>query len=90
MAWKDVYGLEKETRAPKRNNTRLRGGLCFTGDTDVLTSKGFKKIKDIEIGDEVFSHTGRLNKVTDTGSREAEIWKVIVTGKHNQIGRAHV
>lgn len=28
MAWKDVYGLEKETRAPKRNNTRLRGGLC--------------------------------------------------------------
>jgi len=28
MAWKDVYGLEKETRAPKRNNTRLQGGLC--------------------------------------------------------------
>lgn len=28
MAWKDVYGLDKETRAPKRNNTRLQGGLC--------------------------------------------------------------
>ena len=28
MAWKDAYGLEKETRAPKRNNTRLRGGTC--------------------------------------------------------------
>lgn len=28
MAWKDVYGLEKETRAPKRNNTRLQGALC--------------------------------------------------------------
>lgn len=27
-AWKDVYGLEKETRAPKRNNTRLKGALC--------------------------------------------------------------
>lgn len=78
MAWKDVYGLEKETRAPKRNNTRLKGALCFTGDTEVLTSEGFKEIKDIKIGDYVFSHTGRLNKVTDTGRREAEIWNVYI------------
>ena len=28
MAWRDVYGLEKETRAPERNNTRLQGALC--------------------------------------------------------------
>ena len=28
MAWKDVYGLEKETRAPKRNNVWLQGALC--------------------------------------------------------------
>lgn len=27
-AWRDLYGLERETRAPKRNNTRLRGSLC--------------------------------------------------------------
>lgn len=27
-AWRDVYGLEKETRAPKRNNVRLKGALC--------------------------------------------------------------
>lgn len=27
-AWRDVYGLEKETRAPKRNNTQLQGALC--------------------------------------------------------------
>lgn len=27
-AWRDVYGLEKETRAPKRNNTQLKGALC--------------------------------------------------------------
>ena len=27
-AWRDVYGLEKETRAPKRNNIRLKGALC--------------------------------------------------------------
>lgn len=27
-AWRDSYGLEKETRAPKRNNTRLQGALC--------------------------------------------------------------
>lgn len=27
-AYRDSYGLEKETRAPKRNNTRLKGALC--------------------------------------------------------------
>lgn len=78
LSWKDVYGLEKETRAPKRNNTRLKGALCFTGDTKVLTENGFKRIMDIKVGDKVFSHTGKLNKVTDTGSRESEITKVLV------------
>lgn len=78
LAYRDQYGLEKETRAPKRNNTRLQGALCFTGNTDVLTSTGFKKIKDIKVGDYVFSHTGKLNKVTDIGSREAEIWNVYI------------
>lgn len=28
MAYRNDYGLEKETRAPKRNNTRLQGALC--------------------------------------------------------------
>ena len=28
MAWSNDYGREPETRAPKRNNTRLRGALC--------------------------------------------------------------
>lgn len=27
-AYRDGYGLEKETRAPKRNNTRLKGSTC--------------------------------------------------------------
>lgn len=26
--WRDQFGLKKETRAPKRNNTRLKGSLC--------------------------------------------------------------
>ena len=28
MAWEDDYGIEPETRAPQRNNTRLKGALC--------------------------------------------------------------
>ncbi len=39
------------------------GGGCFTPDMEVKTSNGLKKIKDIEIGDEVFTHTGELKPV---------------------------
>lgn len=27
-SWKNDYGLQKETRAPKRNNVNLNGGAC--------------------------------------------------------------
>lgn len=39
------------------------GGGCFTPDMLVKTDKGFKKIVDINVGDNVFSHDGTLNKV---------------------------
>lgn len=63
-SWKANYGLRKETRAPKRNNTHLNGGACFTGDTLVATDTGFKQIKDIHIGDKVLTHKGRFKPVT--------------------------
>lgn len=39
------------------------GGGCFTPEMEVKTSNGLKRIKDIEIGDEVYSHTGELKPV---------------------------
>lgn len=51
-----------------------KGGLyvgpgrgCLTGSTKVLTSdSGFKELKAIEVGDHVFSHTGKSKKVLNT------------------------
>lgn len=42
------------------------GGGCFTPDMKVLTSVGLKKIIDVEIGDEVYTHTGELKPVINT------------------------
>jgi IMP dehydrogenase len=39
------------------------GGGCFTPKMEVRTSDGLKKIKDIQIGDEVYTHTGELKPV---------------------------
>lgn len=36
---------------------------CFTAENLVLTSKGFKKIIDIKIGDKVLSHDNKYHKV---------------------------
>lgn len=38
---------------------------CFTSDTLVLTDKGYKEIKDIEIGDKVLSHDNEYHSVTN-------------------------
>jgi len=42
---------------------------CFTSDMNVLTNKGYKKISDIEIGDDVLTHKGRYRKVIGTMER---------------------
>lgn len=41
------------------------GGGCFTEDMEVKTVRGLVKIKDINIGDEVLTHTGEYNTVKD-------------------------
>lgn len=52
-----------------RNNTILytsRG--CLTGDTLVKTEKCYKKLSDIVVGDNVYTHTGEIKPVTHTMS----------------------
>lgn len=39
---------------------------CFTGDTPILTKNGYVRIDEIEVGDEVYTHTGNLRKVVNT------------------------
>jgi len=41
---------------------------CFTGDTLVLTTDGYKEIKNINIGDMVLSHDNKYHIVTDSKS----------------------
>ena len=51
----------------------LCGGTpCFTADTMVLTSNGYKAIEKIQVGDLVVTHKGRLRKVIRTGSKMAK------------------
>ena len=42
------------------------GPGCFSKDTLVKTSEGLKPIDQINIGEEVWTHKGRLRKVTNT------------------------
>lgn len=39
---------------------------CFTGDTRVLTSDGYRRIDEIQVGMEVYTHEGRLKRVVKT------------------------
>jgi len=48
-------------------NESFRGyaGYCLVPETLIYTKDGVKRIDQINIGDEVYSHTGALRKVTD-------------------------
>lgn len=38
---------------------------CFTEDALVQTTEGYKRIKDVQIGDFVFTHAGNMKRVAD-------------------------
>lgn len=42
---------------------------CFTEETLVLTDCGYKKIKDISVGDKVITHTNTYNEVLNIGRK---------------------
>lgn len=56
---------------------------CFTGDTLVLTKDGYKRIKDVEVGEYVLSHDNKYHKVVrsqKTGTKN--IWQIKGMGIH--------
>ena len=42
------------------------GRGCLTGETKVMSSNGFKRLDEIKIGDLVYTHTGKLQRVLNT------------------------
>ena len=65
------YG-KPENRPADITNPHNYGSMCFTGDTLVLTETGLKPIKDIEVGENVFTHKGRLRPVLDKSNHYEE------------------
>lgn len=41
------------------------GQGCFVGNTEILTETGLKKIKDINLGEKVLTHSGKFEEVTN-------------------------
>lgn len=57
---------------PNYDNVGLVCPECFTPDNLVLTSKGYKKISEIQIGDLVLTHTGNFKPVINVFTRKYE------------------
>lgn len=47
----------------------IGGSPCFPEDALVLCEEGFKPISQIQVGDKVITHKGRLRKVLKTGAK---------------------
>lgn len=53
-------------------NCIFGGSPCFPGDALVLCSDGLKPIEQVEVGDYVVTHNGRLRKVLRTGHKMSD------------------
>jgi hypothetical protein len=51
---------------------------CFTGNTRIKTVEGYKRIKDIQIGDLVLTHKNRYRKVTrlEPKRKASDFWRL--------------
>lgn len=58
----------------------IGGSPCFSGDTLIYTSEGYKQIKDIAVGDYVLTHKNRFRKVTATGNRVSNVVELRAQG----------
>src|SRR5271157_3446445 len=63
MSHKDYIKWLREVFKAIYPKLKKGGRVCLDGDTFITTDKGFKKIKDIIIGDKVLTHKGRWRKV---------------------------
>lgn len=69
---KDLWGNIKKVFKKK-----CTGDKCFTGDTPVFTSRGYRLIKQMQKGDDIYSRNAQTG---ETGIQEVE--EVFCTGTH--------
>ena len=69
---KDLWGNIKKVFKKK-----CTGDKCFTGDTPVFTSRGYRLIKEMQKGDDIYSRNAQTG---ETGIQEVE--EVFCTGTH--------
>ena len=63
---------------------------CLTENALILTTDGYKKINEVNIGDQVLSHTGKFNKVLNTMSRLSnEYYEFTVGGITTEVTGNH-
>jgi len=58
----------------------IGGSPCFVGDTRVITTTGYKQIKDIRIGDKVLTHTNHFQSVVSIGNTRKQVYQVKAQG----------
>jgi ribonucleoside-diphosphate reductase alpha chain len=59
---------------------------CFTGDTPIMVKGGYKNIEDIETGDFVYTHKGRLRKVLATkDSISSDLYNLVVDSRRTPL-----
>ena len=76
-----VFSNGEQTIKSEKIDLLVGGTPCFVKDTLILTPFGYIPIQDLKIGDEVISHVGNICKVTDFGSKEAEIGELEIIGR---------
>ena len=63
---------------------------CFKAGTLIMTDKGYKKIEEINVGDNVLTHTNEFHPVLKTMRRKSEdIYKVKITGEELEVTGNH-
>lgn len=79
IAQKRLRGMSEETIQQEY--------YCFTGDNEVLTAVGNKKIGDVSIGEVVLTHSGRWRAVLNKFEREyeGELIKIWTHGSYEPI-----
>lgn len=72
--WKEVV------REYGRPDVIVGGSPCFTAGTLVLCEDGFKPIEEVNVGDRVVTHKGRLRSVLNTGHQQSQTGDLKVHG----------
>lgn len=62
------------------------GRGCLEGKTPVLTSKGFKKLKDVKAGDFVYTHDGTVKEVFNTHTYDVKNETLLKITSSNSFG----